>query len=568
MKMKGKIVLSIVLPILILSIILSSLSYYEMYKIALDEVKASLKTSALMIKEAYELKIEGPYHQKEDGTYWKGDTLNISESASIVDNIEQDGEMAASFIFGKVRVMTSIKDEKGNRIVGTEIDESIYEKLQNGENVFVENLKIQENVYEAFYMPVYQENSDTEIIGSIFVAKNSKNLTAGVNRAILMLIAVIILIVLISIFVGWVLVMKIINVLHKGMDMVENVSTGNLVTQLENKYLVRKDEAGQISRAINRLREKLQKIFASIFENGNQLLENSSAVSEVAKHTSITVEQVEKAVQEIAKSAVSQAEKTQKASEQIAIMGEKITETAHEVERLNKNAKEMKHASDEAMQTMEDLSDINEKAKEAIHIIYNQTNTTNDSAVKIKEATNLITSIAEETNLLSLNASIEAARAGEQGKGFSVVAAQIQNLAEQSNESAQRIEKIILSLLEDSGNAVKTMDEVKMIMDSQSAKLTKTSETFAQVKQGIDHSINGIANISEQAESLEQVTESVVDIAESLSDIAQRNASNAEETSAATAEVSTTVETLSDTAKQLKEIAQQLEQSISIFEIS
>lgn len=539
-----------------------------MYGIALEQVQSALKTSALMIKEAYELKIDGPYHQKEDGTYWKGDTLNISESTSVVDNIEQGGDMAASFIFGKVRAMTSIKDEAGNRITGTEIDNNIYEKLQKGESVFVENLNIQGHVYEAFYLPVYQENSDTEVIGSIFVAKNSENLNASVYKAILMLMAVIMLMIAISIFIGWIVVKKIINVLHKGMDMVENVSTGNLVMQLENKYLMRKDEAGQISRAINNLREKLQKMFGSIFEDSAQILRASAALSESSQSTATTVEQVERAVQEIAEGATSQAEETQRASEQVAIMGDKITETAHEVEGLNKNAEEMKNSSDEAMKTMRDLGCINEKAKEAIEIIYAQTNTTNDSAIKIKEATNLITSIAEETNLLSLNASIEAARAGEQGKGFAVVAAQIQKLAEQSNESAQKIEEIILSLLEDSGNAVKTMDEVKVIMENQSENLTRTSETFNQVKLGIDHSMAGIANISEKTEDLERLKTSVVDIVQNLSAIAQENAASAQETSAATTEVATTVETLSDTAEQLKGIAEELEKSISAFQIS
>ena len=102
-------------------------------------------------------------------------------------------------------------------------------------------------------------------------------------------------------------------------------------------------------------------------------------------------------------------------------------------------------------------------------------------AQKIKEATTLIASIAEETNLLSLNASIEAARAGEQGRGFAVVASQIQKLAEQSNESASQIAEITSALIKDSTRAVETMQQVRDIMDEQSDKMTQTDEMFRQV---------------------------------------------------------------------------------------
>ena len=147
---------------------------------------------------------------------------------------------------------------------------------------------------------------------------------------------------------------------------------------------------------------------------------------------------------EIADGANSQAEETQKATENIILIGTMVEETVGQVEKLSENAQAMQKAGDEAIETLKQLDSTNGKTKEAIDRIYAQTHTTNESALKIKEATTMIAEIAEETNLLSLNASIEAARAGEQGKGFAVVAAQIQKLAEQSNESARQIEEITI----------------------------------------------------------------------------------------------------------------------------
>ena len=213
------------------------------------------------------------------------------------------------------------------------------------------------------------------------------------------------------------------------------------------------------------------------------------------------------------------------------------------------------------------LEDINYKASEAIDVIYEQTNTTNESAMKIREATSLITAIAEETNLLSLNASIEAARAGEQGRGFAVVASQIQKLAEQSNESARQIENIIDSLISDSEKAVTTMGEVKDIMNQQSENVGKTEEIFAQVKNGINGSIEGVNIIADKTKQMDDARVNVVDVVQNLTAIAQQNAASTQETSASVTEVSGIVYDISSNAEKLKAIADELEKNMKVFRI-
>lgn len=227
----------------------------------------------------------------------------------------------------------------------------------------------------------------------------------------------------------------------------------------------------------------------------------------------------------------------------------------------------MKSSGDEASATLVELEQINRQTKESIDTIYEQTNTTNESALKIKEATTLITSIAEETHLLSLNASIEAARAGEEGKGFSVVAMQIQKLAEQSNEASRRIDDIIDSLITDSEKSVTIMNEVKEIMAKQSEHVAKTDAIFSEVKNGIDNSINGVTRIAEKTRQTDEARVKVVDVVQSLTTIAEENAASTEETSSSVTEVSSIVTNISDNTEKTKNVANELEQNMTIFKL-
>ncbi len=335
----------------------------------------------------------------------------------------------------------------------------------------------------------------------------------------------------------------------------------------QERLVARKDETGMMCRAVAELRNHLANVVFDLRDQSEQLFHASDSLNNNASETATTIEQVEKAVSEISDGASSQANETQKATENVILMGNMVEETAQEVDNLIANANDMKASSDEASATLTELERINTQAKQAIDVIYEQTNTTNESAMRIREATSLITSIAEETNLLSLNASIEAARAGEQGRGFAVVAGQIQKLAEQSNESARQIEGIIDSLIEDSQKSVATMDEVNEIMSNQISSVEKTDEIFTQVKEGINASIDGVNRISDKTKKLDQARVNVVDVVQNLTAIAQENAASTEETSASVTEVSSIVYNISTNASQLKEVANGLEQNMNIFKL-
>lgn len=335
--------------------------------------------------------------------------------------------------------------------------------------------------------------------------------------------------------------------------------------QSQQKLSIKKDEIGAISRAVDTLRGHLSGVIGRIEGHSATVMETSHMLNEDTDLIFGTVKQVERAVQEMAKGSTAQAEETQQVMESIVQMGRMIEENNAEMDDLRKTAEGMYSSSEVAANTLSTMDEVNRKAQQAIDLIYEQTNTTNESAVKIKAATALITSIAKQTNLLSLNASIEAARAGEQGRGFAVVAGQIQKLAEESNESASQIEEIIAHLIEDSEKAVQTMDEVKEVMADQNENVGLTRERFSEVHNGVEKTITGIRNIAGKMEQIDDTRSGVVDIIQNLTALSQENAAGTQEVSASVTEVGEHMSRIAQNSGELRQIADGLQSEMEAF---
>ena len=344
------------------------------------------------------------------------------------------------------------------------------------------------------------------------------------------------------------------------LDFSEDVSS-------DKKMLNRKDEVGVMLRSITELKNIIVKVMAEIRAYSESLGEAAETLKNSANESSTAAGQVETAITGIADGASSQAQETQSATENVIVMGKMIEQASTEVEQLGDNAADMHKASENAMSILAELEKINQKTMEAIHIIGEQTQKTNESAAKIKVATDMISEIAEETTLLSLNASIEAARAGEQGRGFAVVANQIQKLAEQSADATTQITEVISELVNDAQESVQTMDEVKEVMNQQSENVSQTEKAFKNVEKGIAESIESVEKITDKTRKLDEARAGVVDVVQSLSAIAEENAASAEETSASASEVGSIMEDVSQNANMLDEIAVKLNENVKRFKI-
>ncbi len=346
------------------------------------------------------------------------------------------------------------------------------------------------------------------------------------------------------------------------------VADGDLAEWNEGKGIRRSDEIGVMLQGITKLRKSLSDIIKNIQESASILIGSADELEHAAELTSSDSDKLDTAVSEISRGAVSQAEETEEAMEDTKHMGEIIGQMVDDISDMAQSASEMGRAGTEASSILSELSEYTEKTTKAVDTIAEQINMTNTSAQEIQRAVEMITAIADETNLLSLNASIEAARAGEQGRGFAVVASQIQKLAEQSAESAQQITYIVGNLLHDAETTAETMEDVVDIVDSQKEKLLQTDAQFETVNRGIQESLFKIGQIRDKSKILDESRKQMANMIMSLSAISEENASASEETASSTAKLNERVKKITQEVTVLKKIAADLEQQIQIFKIA
>lgn len=564
--LKKKILSVAVLPVLLLGIVTIVITLTQVKSSLISEVKDSLSGTAATTLAAYN-QHSGSYLRADNGDVWKGG-YNISKSESLLDNIKEESGMDVTFFYGNERIMTSAKDRDGNRILGSPAGEKIVEKvLKGGENYFSSSVSLDGTLNYGYYIPIYQKGTDSEPIGMIFAGVDKQAKDNTINGIILMVLFSVIFVMAACIVIAVIMSVSITRSLQKGIREVQKVADGELGSPIEEKLLKRHDEVGDLAKAIDTLQKALQNIVSKIAQSTDNIKMAANELGVTAKDTNYTMKQVEDAVSSISENITEQAKSTKTTTDNIVLMGDQIGRTSEEVGLLNQNADVMRKSSEQASYTIQQLRQINDKVKESINTITRQTNLTNESAQKIQAAIGIISSIAEETNLLSLNASIEAARAGESGRGFAVVASQIQKLAEQSNSSSCEIEEITNTLISNSDEAVEIMRQVHEIIDSQSQNMSDTENIVSKVMDGINTSLEKIEKIEYATEQLESSRNRIVETVEGLSDIAEQNAASTEETFAQTSQVSNTFEQIEAKADQLKQIADELSGIMQHFQL-
>lgn len=562
-KLKYKILFVALLPILAVCIAVIIINNTFIKNALLSKTKNELQATAEALHTAYNQN-SGEYFRNDSGEIWKG-TYNVSLSQKLVVEMSEKTGSSLTFFYGDERIVTSLKDKKGDYILGSKAGDYVKKNvLQKGNDVFSSRVSVEGTMYYGYYIPVKQNNSD-DVIGMIFAGMPVKTVDKTINLVSGLLFFVLGIVLILTIFVCFIASKGIAAAIEDSVLVVQKMASGNLSVNINEKNLNRKDEVGKLSASTKSLQESLHNMIGSISENTSRLDSSSKDMSNVAGQASDAMSSISENLKSVLSSAKNQAEVTGSVTENVNNINHMLGNTGDEVDGLSDAATDMLKSGSEVANSLKDLYTSNEGVLDAIDKIREQTSETDISVEKIKEAVNLIASIAEETNLLSLNASIEAARAGESGKGFAVVAVEISKLADQSNAASADIEKMIMNLGENSEKTISTMETVQDAINRQSEDMNNTRKIFEKVKGCIKSVAEGVTNIREATERLEGETSCIADDINDLNLQAETNMQNIEETLKAGEDVLKIVKDVSKMSMTVSTAANDMSDSVERF---
>lgn len=563
LKLQYKMLILAIIPVLIMGIVAILISNTVVKNKLLDDAKQKLKATSNAVLAAYDQNA-GDYFVNATGDVWKG-AYNVSLSTPFIDDIAAKTGIEVTFFYNDTRLVTSLKDADGKRILGSTAGDFLVENvLQDGNEVFTNRVLVDGTFYFGYYVPVHQNNSD-EIIGMVFAGMPVKEIYASLNL-ITMIFTVAILVILVIAVIGCLLVSRgIAKSIRNSMDVVKQISEGNLNVEIEQSMLDRKDEAGALSCNTQTLIDNLSAMIGKISNNTMTLNASSEEMNAAAGQAGNAVGNINDDLHNMLTGAVEQTGNAQNIKNSIHNMNIHLEKTLGEVDHLSDETKAMLDARNDVDKSLNQLDASNQDVMTEVENIQKQTQQNNESVEKIIAAVSYISDIADQTNLLSLNASIEAARAGETGKGFAVVAEEIGKLANQSNEASTEISELVNLLSYNSSQTMDIMDSVQDAMNDQTKKLVETANIFKQLQEHVSHVADGVDVIRDATVQLGKETDEIGKDIKNLSDIAQRNEDTVKGTISFSDEVLGTVNSVTEMSTEVSSSANDMAGVVSHF---
>ncbi len=469
-------------------------------------------------------------------------------------------DIQMTLFVGDTRFVTSVRDDNNpsGRNEGTKAASGIYERVAGGGELFDKGVPVGNDTYYVCYLPIL--NNSGNMVGMAFAgtpdAMVRKSILTGVKNAVI--IAVVLMLVLGALvsFVG----RRIQEPIGKIIKYTERMSTGDLTVDIDCKSKL--SDINGLIESQKILQDEFRKITGELNKNIDVMNELVVSLSESSREAKYSTDNVSKAIDGVAYGASQQAHNTHEAQNAVVNIGKTIEQVLAESKNLIKSVDTMTRIKNNTVQNMEAVMFNTDKAIENIHI---QSQKTNESAKEISKAVEIITSIAAQTNLLSLNASIEAARAGDAGKGFAVVANEIRDLADQSNNSATEIQEIVAALMVQADNTLKQSNNLAEQQKQQEEFVNDTKRAFNELGAAIDVTSHSADTIAVSVDEVNRAKTEILGLVEELSAISEENAASAEETTASAQVLNQSLISIDGDVVKVSKMSEDLVEVMSFF---
>lgn len=397
------------------------------------------------------------------------------------------------------------------------------------------------------------------------IEKLGDNIQENGKQIIITSIITFIVVLILGVITAFITSRSIVNPIKTVMEQMQKITSGNLNN--DELHTDSKDELGQLIHATNGMNNSMRNIMLTISEVTATVSAHSEELTQSANEVRSGTEQISTTMEELATGSESQANMTTDLSTMMKDYTEKIEQTTENTERATNESNQVLVLADEGTElmnaSMKQMENIDSIVQDSVEKVQNL----DEQSREISKLVVVIQDIADQTNLLALNAAIEAARAGEQGRGFAVVADEVRKLAEQVGNSVTDISTIVGSIQNEINQVTNSLNDEYKEVELGTNQIRLTNEKFSTIQHSISEAVNSInfinTNMADIAASSQEMNSSIYEIAA----ISEQSAAGIEQTSASSQQTSSAMEEVAGSANELSKLAEELNGLVSNFKL-